>query len=389
MIAVDVTFVSDEEVRSGVLSCSIPIFLSEILDEIVTLGYSENFILLVNSNAKKLISKRFPHFRVVSVGGFIARISFQIFGKQLNGFFRKNSFFEKTLMCKGIEHVWYPYLLPESMFGEKIDYVGTCHDLMRVNSNYTGYEKIFKSSTKIITVSNYVKKEIETKFNLTDKKISVVHNSIKLADSEVRTQEVKGLVPGKYILDVNSYSPRKNTITMLKAFNRIKDKLDDDLVLCGGYKEDSYYEECENFIRDNDLHDRVHMYLAVSDEERNWLFNNCKLFVMPSENEGFGRTPVEAAVCLKPVISTRATSLEEATCGMVNYYDDPRNDQELAQTIIKVLSNPAQKNELETIRRTFIENYAPQNIANQYIEIFHGLGWLDRNKKRREKRKQL
>lgn len=184
------------------------------------------------------------------------------------------------------------------------------------------------------------------------------------------TKPIPELVNRKYLLDVNGYAPRKNTLTMIEAFGRIKDDTDCDLVLCGGYKADDYYDSCAALAERLQITDRVHMLLRVSEEEKNWLFRNCEMCITPSENEGFGRTPIEAAVCLKPVISTKATSLEEVTCGLLHYYDNPRDDKALAELILEVLANPDSPERLRMIRDTFVERYAPSNVVRQYLEMF-------------------
>ena len=71
------------------------------------------------------------------------------------------------------------------------------------------------------------------------------------------------------------------------------------------------------------------MLFRVTDEERNWLLTNAALFVTPSLFEGFGRTPVEAAICRIPVISTKETSLFEATQGLCSYVENPTDEKEL------------------------------------------------------------
>ena len=84
----------------------------------------------------------------------------------------------------------------------------------------------------------------------------------------------------------------------------------------------------------------------------------------------FGRTPVEAALFLKPVISTRATSLEEATCGMVHYIEDPRDDEELAKAIVKLLANPDSPERLMEIKNVFAQKYCAEAIVKEYMKVF-------------------
>ena len=156
-------------------------------------------------------------------------------------------------------------------------------------------------------------------------------------------------ITGKYILDINSYTERKNNITLLKAFYLIKDKTDLNLIFCGGQKDEKIFNELQDFVHANNLEKRVNFYFSIPEEEKNWLMLNATLFVNPSTFEGFGRTPVDAAICNIPVISSKATSLYEATQGLVNYYENPIDEIELSQKILYVLNNPPQTNDLTYI----------------------------------------
>ena len=118
------------------------------------------------------------------------------------------------------------------------------------------------------------------------------------------------------------------------------------------------------------------MFLGIDERQKNWLFQNCSIFITPSENEGFGRTPIEAALFLKPVISSKATSLEEATCGMVHYIENPRDDNELAKAMLTILDNPDSPERLLEIKNVFTEKYCAEQIVQEYMDVFYKLGWI-------------
>ena len=159
-------------------------------------------------------------------------------------------------------------------------------------------------------------------------------------------------------------------MTLLKAFNLIKENIEETLVFCGGYKDEGVFEAMRTFISQNNLSDRVQLLFRVTDEERNWLLTHASLFVTPSLFEGFGRTPVEAAICKIPVISTKETSLYEATLGLCNYVENAKDEKELAGLILKKLQEPDSMDKLSEFAEVLKENYAPEQLANSYIKIF-------------------
>lgn len=131
----------------------------------------------------------------------------------------------------------------------------------------------------------------------------------------------------------------------------------------------SSYNEVIEYINENRLKERVKILSFITDEERNTLFHNADLFVTTSLQEGFGRTPVEAAMCNVPVISTKETSLPEATMNKVFYYENPMDDEELANKIIYVMQNRPSKEKLEEISNKFQNEYSEQNISKQFSKL--------------------
>jgi len=107
----------------------------------------------------------------------------------------------------------------------------------------------------------------------------------------------------------------------------------------------------------------------ISDEDRNALFYNTDLFVTTSLQEGFGRTPVEAAICKVPVISTKETSLPEATMGESYYYENGTDEKELSKKILEVINNKPSKERLEEISQKLEKEYSEANIARKYVKL--------------------
>lgn len=99
------------------------------------------------------------------------------------------------------------------------------------------------------------------------------------------------------------------------------------------------------------------------------MFYKADLFVTNSLQEGFGRTPVEAALCMVPVISTKETSLLEVTMNEVFYYENATDDEELAKKILEVLSNKPRKEKLKEIAEKLEEEYKEENVAKKYTEL--------------------
>ena len=376
-IAIDCTFFGHAEARSKKLSLSTSIFTADILDAFVKMGLSDNFTLFVNYNHASFFQERFPQYKLKILKFFPLTLANKISGGRFKGtkYLKKLGIFKRAVKKGGFDSIWFPYCVDYTFVQTALPALCTIHDIYPVHRNgMSGWNFIKNQNCTLTTVSNYTKNDIIETFGLDEARansITKIPNSIIFDVS--KKQERKELSGKKYLLDLNAYIEKKNPLTLLKAFNLIKEKTNATLVFCGGYKDENLFAEMKNFIEENSLFERVLLLFRVTDEERNWLLTNATLFVTPSLFEGFGRTPVEAAICKIPVISTKETSLFEATLGLCNYVENPKDENELAELILKKLGNPDSEEKLTEIAKILTENYEPETLAKRYMELFSKL----------------
>ena len=373
-IAIDCTFFGHNEAATKKLSLSTSIFTADILDAFVRLGLTGNFTLFVNYNHADFFRERFPQFKLKVLRFFPLTLTNKISCGRFKGtkYLKKLGIFKRAVKKDGFDSIWFPYCVDYTFVQTTLPALCTIHDIYPVHRNgKSGWDFIKNENCTLTTVSNYTKNDIIETFGLDETRansITKIPNSIVFEVS--KKQEIKELSGKRYILDLNAYIEKKNPLTLLKAFNLIKEKTDATLVFCGGYKDENLFTEMQSYIEENALSGQVLLLFRVADEERNWLLTNATLFVTPSLFEGFGRTPVEAAICKIPVISTKETSLHEATMGLCSYVENPKDEIELAQLILKKLENPDSEEKLLEIAKTLTENYEPARLAKRYMEIF-------------------
>ena len=103
----------------------------------------------------------------------------------------------------------------------------------------------------------------------------------------------------------------------------------------------------------------------LTDEDKNALYKNTRLFLFPSVFEGFGIPPIEATFNDAPVLVSKIEVLEEITCGLVNYVDNPLNQEEWLSKMINAHEKPE-----EHVKELFRKRYNLATIAEVYISIF-------------------
>jgi len=372
MIAIDAASVYDrQEIATKKTTRSFGIFLEELLQGFIENGLQDKFCLVVYDDDQEFFKEKFPEFKLLPLKWWGVDVLRFFSGKKRH----YKQFYKRGIYGKIVDDncscIWFPFTLHcDNVIDCNIPKVLTIHDLITYYGEGLSFQHKFKNmvnkTQKFVTISEYVKQDCINELKLPASSISVSPNSILLDIDEESKPEG---VPAKYILDMNGYGEHKNHITTLKAYKKIADKCDLDLVFCGGWKQEDYYEQLCDAIDEFGLKDRVKLYYKVSNEERTYLIKHTTLFVTSSKQEGFGRGPVEASICEVPVISSKCTSLHEVTLGLVNYYENVEDAEELAEVMLKVINNPPSREELKSIAEKLKQTYTPKACALKYWEI--------------------
>lgn len=122
-------------------------------------------------------------------------------------------------------------------------------------------------------------------------------------------------------------------------------------------------------IRQMHLEDRTIIDTSMRTEgEMRWLYTHADLFVTPSLKEGFGYTPIEAAVLKTPVLVSDIPTLREVTQGKLETFD-PHLPEELAEKMLKMIANPPSEKEKDDIAMFFLKEYSLEKQIEQFTKV--------------------
>ena len=328
----------------------------------------KNITILCNSVTANMVKRIVPEFRVIPIE--MERIFNLI--PAIRAYFR----WRKTVAKIDFDVIWLPHPFPPfCCIYNKGKIVTTMLDIQGIKGNKgvkllifkIAYYLSLKKSHRLTTISAYVKEDILKHYNNVDpQKIVPIYCSV------VTSAPKNDLSPlgTKYLLYVSSFLRHKNAITLIKAFNLIKDKIPHQLVLVGRENE-IWREDIRPYIEAHNLSGRIiHIANGVTDEELSQYYKYADLFIHPSYMEGFGYPPIEAALHETPVITTKVTSLFEVTMGLLNYVENPTDENELGKKIIHILDNRPSTDKLKEIAETYKKIYNYKKIAKElYNEL--------------------
>ena len=231
------------------------------------------------------------------------------------------------------------------------------------------YLFLINTAHSIVAISDYTKNDLIKNFGVNKDKISIIPNSVALSSAK---EMPKFEIPDNYILYVNTLLPHKNPITLIKAYERIHNQINHKIIFVG--KTTTYWtKKIVPYIRKHGLQNNIIHLQDLEVKELQFLYSNASLFVTTSKREGFGYTPIEAALSNVPVISSTSEALPFSTQGLLNYYDPADDSNALAKKMFEVLNSPPNKEKLGAIAKRFKEIYSPKKQVERFSELIQGL----------------
>ena len=219
---------------------------------------------------------------------------------------------------------------------------------------------IFNKKLKIITVSHFIKKELQKYMNKY-KKIYVAEPGIEdIFFMHYKYKETSN------IISVGNVIPRKGYHVLIDALAEVSG--DWSLTIVGNYEIDiKYYNELKLKIKKFDLHNKIKFIGVISRETMLNYMREAKLFVLPTLFEGYGISILEAAIMGLQVITTDLPVLRESLKGkdvqFVNYC-------ETTSLSLAIEENLKKEHSRNKIKNKFIHSWG--NTRKKFLEAVNG-----------------
>jgi len=274
----------------------------------------------------------------------------------------------------------FQYVVPPIKFCK---YVVTIHDILFCDfknyftksyrlKNYLSFFISYIIADSVTTVSNHTKDNLKKHFYF-NKNIKVTKNGVS-----DRFYNFKPLISNidfykrhnlrSYILYVSRFEPRKNHISLLKAYVNGKHYKTYDLLLIG-----SITLNCEEFDKYyNYLDYEIKKYIRIINSGVNdnllleyYYFSS--IFIYPSLFEGFGIPPLEASSMGKPVICSNLTAMKDFNFYGKYHIDPTISNLNLSLQKINILED------YSLVKSFIIKEYNWEKTAKIFLKIFSDL----------------
>lgn len=204
------------------------------------------------------------------------------------------------------------------------------------------FPKFHKQAKHIVAVSNFTKDDIINQYGIRPEKITVAYNALPTScnvgyDIDLEKIKQKYTQGQDYFVSVSSIHPRKNTINLIKAYEKYREKSNQcKLLLIGSklWKTKKFDKAVEKSPYKSDI---IHLEHIVGDEVYD-IISGAKGMIYISLFEGFGIPILEGFGCRVPVITSNVSSMPEVA-EEAALLVDPKDIDEIAQAMLTIENN--------------------------------------------------
>ncbi len=233
---------------------------------------------------------------------------------------------------------------------------------------------IIKSCKKIVVISEFTKQDVIKHYKVNPDKLVVIycgHDHLKDLDTSTEKadlEELESLTGGQsFFLTVGASLAHKNVDKIIEAMQAVPGYL---LLVTG--PNNSYYSQLKLSTKKKNYKNIIFLNY-VSDSFLKMLYKNCVANVYLSSYEGFGSTPLEAAMSNKISVVADKSVLPEIYGDSVMYVN-PENIAEVKKTFTSVVSLDFNDIVFKDKFPDLIKKYNWANMADGIIkEIMSGL----------------
>lgn len=198
------------------------------------------------------------------------------------------------------------------------------------------------------------------------------------APRDANVRQRLGWADRHVVLTVGRLQERKGHDMLIRAISQIRREIPDILyAICGKGEQRTLLDE---LVRTLKLEDHVLFMDEVDDSILLSAYQQCDLFALPNREidrdiEGFGMVLIEAQACGRPVLAGNSGGTKETmNVDVTGLIEDCTSVDNIARTLIALLTDDKRKNEMGKLARQHVENKFDWSIVSKQAEtLFNSL----------------
>ena len=230
-----------------------------------------------------------------------------------------------------------------------------------------------EKSDGVTAVSRHLREKTLTNFNL-EREIEVIPNFV---DVELWKPGENGVLRQRFapggepiLVHASNFRPVKRVNDVLSIFQRVREVMPVKLLMIGDGPDRA---EAERVCREAGTCDDV--FFLGKQNGLHEILPECDLFLMPSQNESFGLSALEAMACGLPVISSSVGGLPELVQhGTTGYISEIGDVDRMSRYVIDLLSDPRKYRRFsDDARKRAVDNFSADDIVPRYEAYYRAV----------------
>ena len=217
------------------------------------------------------------------------------------------------------------------------------HPPERVRYFERGFHAGLQFANRLIAISEFGKQEIVKHLGWPAERVSVTYMGVRPGLHPLEGEELaRGLrrlkLDPDYLLHVGTLEPRKNLMTLLRAYCALPGAVREKhpLVLAGGPGWNA--EDIHSYIRDHAKSKNIRWLGYVKDELSGALYSGARALAFPTHYEGFGMPTIEMMACGGAVLASTAGAVAETVGGQAHLLD-PKDEAGWRDAMLRVCTD--------------------------------------------------
>ena len=216
-------------------------------------------------------------------------------------------------------------------------------------------------------------------YGIKDVPIFIIPNGINLEEelpiNEKLKSELLDLAKNrKIILSLSRLHIAKGIDLLIESYKNIYDSNPNTILFIVGSGEKKYEQHLNEKVKKLNLINNVFLLGEKNNEEKNIMYDIADIFVLPTFNEGFGLTVLEAYRQKVPVITTTVTPFDEIKKQKLGWYINPTKEDLITAMDEALNCEKSELREMANKGYCWVEkNYTSRSVNEKYTELY---GWL-------------
>ncbi len=277
-------------------------------------------------------------------------------------------------LCKKYD-LWYTIHQDSAYFpsDKKTPFILTINDLnflgekspAKARKRLGQLQKKVNRADVITVISKFTESVVRENLNVGNIPVQVIYCGVKVKTFE-NVQKPTFAPDGDLLFSVGVVRMKKNYHVLIDFMQRLPDNYK---LIIAGNKAGHYSEELEQKIAALGLKDRILLPGLISEEDKFWMYNNCRAVLFPSKFEGMGFPPVEAMRFGKPVFASTWSSIPEVSEDKA-YYWETFDPNEMSRLFLQKIDTFYRDPSLPGILKQHSMKFTWEENVKTYIELF-------------------